>query len=319
VSGPAHPFRSAGAGGGRPWIIAHRGHSVAAPENTLEAAQKGWEAGADAWEFDVRTTRDGVPVVLHDASLVRTTDVALRFARDPRGASGYLVADYDLDEVRTLDAGGWFLDPAGPPRSATWFGSTDRLSDADRALFGSGQVRIPTLAEALELTVRLGWPANVELKTTSADDPALLDRLFALIDEARAGPLVEVSSFDHADVARVARRLLDIATGVLIASPLYRPASYVREAVGADAYHPSAAALGSESIAYRKARSPFGLRADDLAELRTAGVPVFVFTVNDAAEGGLADHLAALGVSGLFTDDPAALVARWGHARDSRP
>src|SRR5262245_40461347 len=48
----------------RPAIIAHRGDSFHAPENTLEAARLGWEAGAEAWEFDVQLTRDGVPVVL---------------------------------------------------------------------------------------------------------------------------------------------------------------------------------------------------------------------------------------------------------------
>ena len=41
-------------------IVAHRGDSFRAPENTLEAAQLGWEAGASAWELDVQLTRDGV-------------------------------------------------------------------------------------------------------------------------------------------------------------------------------------------------------------------------------------------------------------------
>src|SRR5947208_17127210 len=88
-----------------PVIVAHRGDSFHAPENTLEAARLGWEAGAEAWELDVQSTRDGVPVVLHDASLLRTTDVAARFAGDPRGRDGFRVSDFDFDEIRTLDAG----------------------------------------------------------------------------------------------------------------------------------------------------------------------------------------------------------------------
>ena len=59
-----------------PVIVAHRGDSFHAPENTLEAGQLAWEAGADAWELDVQLTRDGVPIVLHDESLLRTTNVA---------------------------------------------------------------------------------------------------------------------------------------------------------------------------------------------------------------------------------------------------
>src|SRR5205823_2423087 len=95
---------------------------------TLEAARLGWEAGAEAWELDVRLTRDGVPIVCHDDALLRTTDVARRFAGDPRAAARFLVADFDLDEIQALDAGGWFLDPAtgrdpptgsGSPRSTT--------------------------------------------------------------------------------------------------------------------------------------------------------------------------------------------------------
>ena len=56
----------------RPMVVAHRGDSYHAPENTLEAARLGWEAGAEAWELDVQLTRDGVAVVCHDESLVRT-------------------------------------------------------------------------------------------------------------------------------------------------------------------------------------------------------------------------------------------------------
>ena len=71
-----------------PVIVAHRGDSFRAPENTLEAARLAWQAGADAWELDVQLTRDGVPIVLHDESLLRTTDVATRFKDDPRATDG---------------------------------------------------------------------------------------------------------------------------------------------------------------------------------------------------------------------------------------
>src|SRR5262245_3692480 len=85
---------------GRPMIVAHRGDSYRAPENTIEAARLGFEAGADAWELDVRLTADGVPVVIHDATLARTTDVARRFAGDPRAGLGFPVAAFTWVEIR---------------------------------------------------------------------------------------------------------------------------------------------------------------------------------------------------------------------------
>lgn len=79
--------------GARP-IIAHRGASGEYPENTLLAFAKAIEQGADALELDVRVTRDGVPVVLHDAALDRTTD-----------RSGP-VEELPWQEVRQANAGG---------------------------------------------------------------------------------------------------------------------------------------------------------------------------------------------------------------------
>ncbi|MCD6563330.1 MAG: hypothetical protein J7K23_05385, partial [Thermoproteales archaeon] len=56
------------------FIVAHRGASFCEPENTLRAFKKAIEIGADVVEFDVRVSGDGVPVVIHDASVDRTTD-----------------------------------------------------------------------------------------------------------------------------------------------------------------------------------------------------------------------------------------------------
>jgi glycerophosphoryl diester phosphodiesterase len=74
-------------------VIAHRGNRVAAPENTMEALRQAVELGVDAIEFDVRVTKDGAAVVLHDATLDRTTN--------GRG----LLRNLTLAEVRALDAG----------------------------------------------------------------------------------------------------------------------------------------------------------------------------------------------------------------------
>jgi len=77
-------------------ILAHRGASRAAPENTLAAFAAALRAGADGIELDVRLSRDGVPVVIHDATLDRTTD-----GRGP-------VSDATAAELSARDAGSWF-------------------------------------------------------------------------------------------------------------------------------------------------------------------------------------------------------------------
>jgi glycerophosphoryl diester phosphodiesterase len=276
-----------------PLRIAHRGDSFHAPENTLEAAHRGWHAGADAWELDVRLTRDGVPVVVHDESLVRTTDVAQRFADDPRAPAVFPVAEFDLAEIRVLDAGSWFLDPSGPPRSADFFGTLEALPDGDRARFASGAVRVPTLAEALEFTTQRDWLVNVELKSSPTTSLRLLEAVLEVIDTTQSAHCVLMSSFDHAAIAGCSQRRPEIPTGVLTSTRLDRPEHYVREEIGALAYHISADALDR----------------DQLGALHDAGIPVLVYTVNDTTPGGLAAHLAKAGVAGLFTDDPAGLLA----------
>jgi glycerophosphoryl diester phosphodiesterase len=295
-----------------PLVIAHRGASAHAPENTLEAAQLGHRAGADAWECDVHLTRDGVPIVIHDETLVRTTDVARKYADDARQAAGFRVADFDLDELQALDAGSWFVDPGGGARSVATFGTLESLSLSQVQHYRSGSIRVPTLAEALRLTDQLDWLVNVELKSFPEANPRLVDAVLGVIDETQTASRVLVSSFDHAELARVMEVCPHVATGVLTSTPLYRPEAYVRNALGCDAYHPSAYAVGSGSDAYLRAPSARHLRIDDLARLEARGVPVLVFTVNDSRPDGLAAHLAECGVTGLFSDEPSALHRLFG-------
>jgi glycerophosphoryl diester phosphodiesterase len=100
-------------------VAAHRGDSRHQPENTLAAFRAATALAVAVQEFDVRQTRDGVLVCIHDAALDRTTDSARRLG------PGALVAHTALAELQQLDAGGWFS-PAH-----------------------TGE-RIPTLAQALE-------------------------------------------------------------------------------------------------------------------------------------------------------------------------
>ena len=79
-----------------PLLVAHRGASEAAPENTIPAVEKAWELGADAVELDVRVTKDDRMVVIHDRSTERTTGRKL------------MVENVPYDSIAELDAGSWF-------------------------------------------------------------------------------------------------------------------------------------------------------------------------------------------------------------------
>ena len=118
-------------------VIAHRGASAYAPENTLAAFRRALELGADALELDVRLTRDGEVVVAHDATLLRMTG-------DPRR-----VAQCTLAELRAVDAGARFSANAG----ATF-------------PFAGRGVLVPTLAEVLEEFPAV--PLLVEVKEVAA-------------------------------------------------------------------------------------------------------------------------------------------------------
>ncbi|MEO7987825.1 MAG: glycerophosphodiester phosphodiesterase [Gemmatimonadales bacterium] len=114
-------------------IIAHRGASGLAPENTLEAFERAVREGAGAFELDVRLSRDGAPVVMHDATLDRTTD-----------RSGPVRAQA-LADLRSADAGYRFT----PDRGRTF-------------PFRAKGVRVPTLGEVLWTFPRM--PMLIEIK-----------------------------------------------------------------------------------------------------------------------------------------------------------
>ncbi len=82
-----------------PLVIAHRGFSGAAPENTPAAFRKALASGCDGLEFDLRITKEGRVAILHDATVDRTTDGSGR------------VRSMTMDRLRKLDAGSWFDAP----------------------------------------------------------------------------------------------------------------------------------------------------------------------------------------------------------------
>jgi glycerophosphoryl diester phosphodiesterase len=291
-----------------PVVVAHRGDSFHAPENTLEAAKLAHNAGADAWELDVRLTRDGVAVILHDESLLRTTDVAIRFKDDPRRLSGFRVSDFDWNEIRTLDAGTWFVDNLGGQRTALAFGTLDHIDQARIDHYRSGRVTVPTLAEALVLTRECDWLVNVEVKSFPECPPGLVDHVLEVVAKSKTSSHVLISSFDHADLAAANLPGRNYALGILSWTPLYRIHEYATTIVCVDTVHVSAESLGSESVAYHREPAARSLKGDVVAGLNEERIPILAYTVNDHGPDSLAEHMAQLGIDGIFTDDPAGLA-----------
>ncbi|QJC51091.1 glycerophosphodiester phosphodiesterase [Paenibacillus albicereus] len=174
---------------GQPELVAHRGASAYAPENTLAAFDEAVRLGADWIELDVRRTRDGQLAVIHDESAERVTGTAKR------------IGGTDLAELRQLDAGFSFR------------GGAQHRSDDSRASGAAAVQRIPLLDEVLERYAgRIGL--LIELK-----DPALYPGIEAQVAE-RVKPFLGnrllLQSFDLGSLERLRRLLPEARLGALI-------------------------------------------------------------------------------------------------------
>lgn len=249
-----------------PLVIGHRGSSRQAPENTLPAFRLALADRADLVELDYHHSADGVPVVLHDGTLDRTTDATNRW-----GTREIRVQSRTTGELATLDTGSWW-------------------SPVFR------ETRVPTLVAAVEAILAGGTPL-IERK---GGDAATLVRL---LDARGWTDHVVVQSFDWAFV-REARRL----SPSLVLGALGPPSSREGRKLTDDEKRLSAAfveevvSLGAQLLVWNRQ-----VDASSIALAHQRGLRVWVYTINDPAE---AAALAALGVDGIITDDPAAIRAR---------
>jgi glycerophosphoryl diester phosphodiesterase len=163
-----------------PPVIGHRGAAMAAPENTLAGMRAAAAEGATWVEFDVRLTADGVPMLMHDDTLDRTTDGRGRVARTPLAA------------LKALDAGTWF----GP------------------AFAGEP---VPTLEETLALLLELGLAANIELKPNPGEARRTAEVALALVERVwpRDRPAPLVSSFNATSLKAAGQAAPNLPRGFL--------------------------------------------------------------------------------------------------------
>ena len=285
----------------KPIVIAHRGASAHRPEHTLAAYELAVELGADFIEPDVVATRDGRLVARHDNEISATTDVAGRpeFADrrtvkevDGRRLEGWFSEDFTLAELQTLRA-------------------RERLPEL-RGTAHDGAFGIPELEEVVELAARAGVGVYPETKHPAyfaglglALEPPLLAAL-----EGFAGP-VFIQSFEAGNLRdlRGTHPLVRLTAGP--APDIAQIARY------ADAIGPH-----KDQVIPRTADGRLGEPTRLVSEAHEAGLRVHPWTFRPEPSftpAGLdgaqeLDTFLALGIDGVFADDPGAAVAaveRW--------
>ncbi len=258
-------------------ICAHRGFRAHRPENTLSA----FTASLNRCHFievDVQVSKDGIPVVIHDSTLKRTTDALLQAQR--LGLPSLRVSSWRLDQLRELDAGSWFLE-ADPFATL----ASGAISAADLQVLPPQ--RIMTLQELLEWAMRHKMPVNIEIKDQqkTRHDQHVASLVLDTIQRTGTAGMVLISSFNH-DYLFQCKALAPHISVAVLQNEQHPPRliDYLH-AIGASAYHPSDAITDRTLI----------------RTLRAAGFGVNVYTVNDKDRQR---ELFADGVSAIFTDFP---------------
>jgi glycerophosphoryl diester phosphodiesterase len=262
----------------RPLILGHRGSSALAPENTLAAFKRCIEDGADGFEFDVRLSRDAVPVVIHDASLQRTSGQRL------------LVSDLTVSELQQIDVGSWF-----------------NRQYPERAQASYERQTVPTLDEVIHLTRESQSVLCIEMKPDSARGLELAAKVVGAVQEHSLYERVVVESFDLAATAEVKRLEPKIRTAALFEPSLKHPSSLVRSMKTTEfALKVRADVLAlHHSLATKRA----------VEEAKNAGLAVVVWTVEDAA---WVERALKFGIEALIANNPAPLVGARQHLIDGR-
>jgi glycerophosphoryl diester phosphodiesterase len=277
-------------------IVAHRGASWKVAEHTLAAYESAITAGADALECDVRLTRDGHLVCVHDRTVNRTSD--------GRG----VVSEFSLGELETMDFVSWHGEL---PESA------DQLLSASPYLAGVAPDRVGPGAGVLTLEMLLALvreaprPVRLLIETKHPTryaglvEQTLVDALARFGWAGRSGPpeslrqaadldnRVVVMSFAPTAIRRVRLQAPDIPT-VLLLDRLVLPQT--RKAV-----LPAGASIAGPGLHVLRSDPDFVARA------HARGHPVYVWTVDAVSD---VDFVLDLGVDTIITNRPSEVIAQ---------
>ncbi|HZH31842.1 MAG TPA: glycerophosphodiester phosphodiesterase [Pyrinomonadaceae bacterium] len=259
------------AGARRPLVMAHRGGAGLWPENTAHAFTESTRLGVDVLEMDLHGTSDGALVVIHDATVNRTTNGAGR------------VSALTLAELKQLDAGYRWTKDGGRTHPFRGRGLT-----------------VPTLAEVLERFPRARL--NIDIKQ---GQPSLVKPLCRMLDVSGAASRVMVASFSSETLDEFRRECPAVATsasaGEVFALSADLQAGRAAGTAGANGKARFRAVQVPETLGGRAWLTP-----ELVAAAHGAGLEIHVWTVNE--EAGMR-RLLALGVDGIMTDYPDKLIA----------
>lgn len=258
-------------------IVAHRGASLGAPENTLAAVELAWHLGSDAVEIDVQLTRDGQLAVIHDATLNRTAQIDRQ------------VRDVAMSDLRSIDVGSW--------KGDEWQNETI--------------CSLPQILATIPTDRRL----FVELKggDDTACHAAILTALQRdLSDLGDTSMSVVLISFYPALLRLVKQSLSDFAAFLVVQpkpddAPTERPGSSAgRWIPSIDEIVDHAVSSGFDGVDLSNTPA---LTSDSITAIHQANLASCVWTVNSVED---ARHLANSGIQSLTTDAPRSMIAAFG-------
>jgi glycerophosphoryl diester phosphodiesterase len=258
--------------------IAHRGARSLAPENTIQAVRKAAQLGCDGIEVDIRLTSDLVPVLHHDATLERTTDVARKYP----DRSFLPISTFSFTELQRLDAGSWFIQQDPYKQIEAGAVNPTELREIRMAM-------IPSLGELLGYVKDTGLLVNLELKRDGApqDRPLYCDTVLETLSRERVDTdTIRISSFDHELLRCVQERAPKIEIQALIGYNRIKKNNWGTFEFGV--YNANAAYMDEKQ--YLAAREH--------------GCGVNLYTVNTPADMA---RFIAWGIDGIITDFPQLL------------
>lgn len=192
-------------------VYAHRGYSGKYPENTMLAFQKAAEVGCDGIELDVQLTKDGVPVIIHDEAIDRTTDGA-GFVRD------YTCAELSKFNAGSVCGGAYGFQP------------------------------IPSFEEYCKWVSQAGLVTNVELKSGVYYYAELEEKVMELVRRYGLTDKVLYSSFNHSSLVQIKKLDSTRYCGALVPHEGLGNAGYYCKKNGFEAYHPGVKGLTEDTV-----------------------------------------------------------------------
>ncbi|RKN70162.1 DUF1080 domain-containing protein [Paenibacillus ginsengarvi] len=244
----------------KPFVIGHRGMPSKSPENTIESNLMAYENGADFIENDMYVTKDDRIVIIHDSVLQNTTN-----------GSGP-VESFTLDEIKKLNANKPY--PNGFP-----------------------DVKVPTFDEQLDLAREKGIMVYAEIKTST---PRAVDVIVDLIKEKKAEDLVNIMSFDAAQLKRFAEKMPEVPLGLLVGSPGSDTDKNVNKSL-----RDTLRTIQSQNVTYNAGYYNMGQNYMEAAKHR--GIVISPWTINNKADFTSFFLRGAFGI----TTDYAYYAADW--------